>query len=127
MEFCKEKVPKFNTSRPTILEKQKGSIWSGALFRPTNFLVTSTNYTRIASQIQCNCSPTTLELLTKYSVFADQFDCNCSAKNVRKSQPLDFQLFAKPLKTRVFWSEGRFVQNTAILTKLFEKNFHNIS
>ena len=124
MEFCKEKVPKFNTSRPTILEKQIGPIWSGALFRPTNFFVTSTNYTRIASQIQCNCSPTTLELLTKYSVFADQFDCICSANFVLFLQVLDFQPFAKPLKTCVFWSEGRFVQNTAILTKLFVGNFY---
>ena len=120
---CKEKLPKFNTSGPSILEKQKGSIWSGALFRPTNFFVTPSKYSRIALQIQCNCSPNTLELLTKYSVFADQFDCICSAKNVRKTQTTDSQPFTKSLIFRVFGCEEDFAQKTAILAKAFVGNF----
>ena len=117
-------MPKFNTSRTTILEKQKGSIWSGALFRPTNFFVMSSKYSRIGQQIQSNCRPNTLELLTKYSVFADQFDCNCSAIFVLFLQVLDSQHFTNSLKTRVFGGEFRFFQNVAILTKLFVGKIH---
>jgi len=123
---CKEKLPKFNTSELVILEKQKGSIWSGALFRPTNFFVTPSNYSRIALQIQCNCSPNTLELLTKYSVFADQFDCICSAKNVRKTQTADSQPFNKSLIFRVFGGEKHFFQNAGLLAKAFVGNFDYI-
>ena len=34
------------------------------------------------------------------------------------------QLFTKPLKTRVFGGADAFVQNVAILTKLFVGNFY---